>query len=68
LSACLLSRNIKVKIYKTIILPVVLYGCETLSLALRDEHKLRMYENRKRREKCTRCWWESLKERDQSED
>jgi hypothetical protein len=27
-----------------------------------------MYENRKRREKCTRCWWESLKERDQSED
>jgi hypothetical protein len=33
------SRNVKVKIYKTIILPVVLYGCETWSLALREEHK-----------------------------
>jgi hypothetical protein len=35
LSSCLLSRNVKVKIYKTIILPVVLYGCETWSLTLR---------------------------------
>jgi hypothetical protein len=38
LSSCLLSRNVKVKIYKTIILPVVLYGCETWSLTLREEH------------------------------
>jgi hypothetical protein len=42
----LLSRNVKVKMYKTIILPVVLYGCETWSLALREEHRLRMFENR----------------------
>jgi hypothetical protein len=33
-------------IYKTIILPVVLYGCETWSLTLREEHKLRVFENR----------------------
>jgi hypothetical protein len=45
LSSCLLSRNVKVKIYKTIILPVVLYGCETWSLTLR-EHSLRVFENR----------------------
>jgi hypothetical protein len=37
LSFCLLSRNVKVKIYKTIILSVVLYGCETWSLTLREE-------------------------------
>jgi hypothetical protein len=36
----------KIKIYKTIILPVVLYGCETLSLTLREEHRLRVFENR----------------------
>jgi hypothetical protein len=36
----------KVRIYKTIILPVVLYGCETLSLTVREEHKLRVFENR----------------------
>jgi hypothetical protein len=46
LSSRLLSRNIKVKIYKTIILPVVLYGCETWSLTLREEHRLRVFENR----------------------
>jgi hypothetical protein len=45
-SSCLLSRNIKVKIYKTIILPVVLYGCEPWSLTLRKEHRLRVFENR----------------------
>jgi hypothetical protein len=45
LSSCLLSRNVKFKIYKTIILPVV-YGCETWSLTLREEHRLRVYENR----------------------
>jgi hypothetical protein len=42
----LLTRNVKVKIYKTIILPVVLYGCETWSHTLREEHRLRMFENR----------------------
>jgi hypothetical protein len=42
---CLLSRNVKVKIYKTVILPV-LYGCETWSLTLREENRLRVFENR----------------------
>jgi hypothetical protein len=46
LSSRLLSRNVKVKIYKTIILPVVLYGCETWSLTLREEHRLRVFANR----------------------
>jgi hypothetical protein len=46
LSSRLLSRNLKVKIYKTIILPVVLYGCETRSLTLREGHRLRVFENR----------------------
>jgi hypothetical protein len=42
----LLSKNIKIRIYKTRILPVVLYGCETWSLTLREEHRLRVFENR----------------------
>jgi hypothetical protein len=46
LSSRLLSKNVKVRIYKTIILPVVLYGCETLSLTLGKEHGLRVFENR----------------------
>jgi hypothetical protein len=46
LSSLLLSKNVKVRIYKIIILPVVLYGCETWSLAVREEHKLRVFENR----------------------
>jgi hypothetical protein len=41
-----LSRNLKVKIYETIILPVVLYGCESWSLTLREEHRLGVFENR----------------------
>jgi hypothetical protein len=41
-----LSKNVKIRIYKTITLPVVLYGCETWSLALREEHRLRVSENR----------------------
>jgi hypothetical protein len=45
LSSRLLSKNLKIKIYRTIILPVVLYGCETWSLILRDERKLRVFEN-----------------------
>ena len=46
LSANLLSKNIKIKKYGTIILPVVLYGCETWSLALREERRLKVFENR----------------------
>jgi hypothetical protein len=46
LSSRLLSRNVKIKIYKTIILPVVLYGCEIWSLTLREELRLRVFENR----------------------
>jgi hypothetical protein len=120
LSSRLLSRNVKVKIYKTTVLLVVLYGCETWSLTLREEHRLSVFENRvlrrifgpkrdevtgewrklhneelhslysspdiirqvksrlmrwaghvarmERREKCTRFWWETPKERDRSED
>jgi hypothetical protein len=46
LSSRLLLINVKIRIYKTIILPVVLYGCETWSLTLREEHRLRVFENR----------------------
>jgi hypothetical protein len=46
LSSHLLPRNVKVKIYKIIILPVVPNGCETWSLTLREEHRLRVFENR----------------------
>ena len=42
----LLSRNLKTRIYRTIILPVALYGCETWSLKLREERRLRVFENR----------------------
>ena len=45
LSSRLLSKNLKIKIYRTIILPVVFYGCKTWSLTLREERKLRMFEN-----------------------
>ena len=46
LSSHLLSKKLKVNTYKTIILPVILYGCETWSLILREEHKLRVFENK----------------------
>jgi len=46
LSSSLLSKKLKIKIYITIILPVVLYGCETWSLTLREERRLRVFENR----------------------
>jgi hypothetical protein len=45
LSSRLISKNLKIKIYKTVILPVVLYGCETWSLSLGEEHRLRVFEN-----------------------
>jgi len=44
-SSRLLFKNLKIKMYRTVILPVVLYGCETWSLTLREERKLRVFEN-----------------------
>ncbi|KAJ4434738.1 hypothetical protein ANN_23306 [Periplaneta americana] len=46
LSSSLLSKNLKVRIYKTVISPVVLYGCETWTLTLREEQRLRVFENK----------------------
>jgi hypothetical protein len=46
LSSSSLSKNLKMKIYRTIILPIILYGCETWTLTLREEHRLRVFENR----------------------
>jgi len=45
-SSSLVSKNINIKIYRTITLPVVLYGCETWSLTLQEECRLRVFENR----------------------
>jgi len=62
-SSRLLSKNLKIKIYRTIILPVVLYGCETWSLTRQEERKLRVFENMvlrtifvPRREEVTGKW------------
>jgi hypothetical protein len=44
LASCLLSKSIKIRIYRCIILPVVLCGCETWSLTLREEHKLGVFK------------------------
>jgi hypothetical protein len=46
LSFRLISKNLKIKIYKTVILPIVLYGCETWSLTLEEENRLRIFANR----------------------
>ncbi|KAJ4425701.1 hypothetical protein ANN_27897 [Periplaneta americana] len=46
LSSSLLSKSLKVRIYKTVILPVLLYGCETWTLTLREEQRLRVFENK----------------------
>jgi hypothetical protein len=43
------AKNLKITIYKTIILPVVLYGCETWSLTLKEEHIMKVYKNRVRK-------------------
>jgi hypothetical protein len=45
-SSLLMSKNLKIKIYRSVILPVVLYGCEAWSLTLSEEHRLRVSENR----------------------
>jgi len=62
MSSSLLSKNLKIKIYRTIILPV-LCGCETWSLTLREERRLRVLENRllrrifqPKRDEVTRDW------------
>jgi hypothetical protein len=46
LSSCILCKNLMIKMHKTIILPVVLYGCESWSLTLREEHRLRDISSR----------------------
>jgi hypothetical protein len=46
LSSSLLSKNTEIKVQRTIILPIVLYACETLSLMLRGERRMRMFQNR----------------------
>jgi len=63
LSASLLSKNVEIKIYRTIILPVVLCGCEAWLLTLREERRVRVFENRvlkrifgPKREKVTEEW------------
>ena len=52
LSSSLLSKILKIKIYRIIILPVVLYGCETWLLTLKEKHKLQVFENRVLRRGC----------------
>ena len=59
----MLSINLKIKIYRTIILPFVWYGCETWSLTLREERSLRVFESRvlrrifrPKRDEVTREW------------
>jgi hypothetical protein len=51
LSSSFLLKNVKIRVYRTIILPVVLYGCETWSLTLREECGLRVFKNRMLRRK-----------------
>jgi len=48
----LLSKNLKIEIYRTIILPLVLYGCDIWSLTSREDHRLRVCENREPRRIC----------------
>ena len=69
LSSSLLSKNEKIKIYRTIILSVVLYGCETWSLTLQEGRRLRVFENRvlrrifgSKRDEVTGDWRKLLKE------
>jgi hypothetical protein len=56
LFSSLLPKNAKIKIYRTVILPVVLYGCETWSPILREERRLRVFENRVLRSICGPEW------------
>jgi len=56
LSSCLPSKNLKIKIYKTVILFTVVYGCETWSLTQREEHRLRVFWEQGAKESV--CTWE----------
>jgi len=63
MSSSLLSKNLKIKLYRTLIFHVVLYGCETWSLTLREEFRLKVLENRvlrsifgPKRDEVTREW------------
>ena len=63
LSSSVLSNNLKIKIYRIVTLFVVLYGCETWSLILREERRLKLFENRvlkrifgPKRDEVTREW------------
>jgi hypothetical protein len=47
------KEKLNIKVYKTVILPVVLYGCETWSLTFREEHRLRVFENSVEEDICT---------------
>jgi hypothetical protein len=60
LSSSLLSKYIKIKAYSTIILPVVMYGCESWSFTLREEHRLMASEDRVRRRKKLTAEWRRL--------
>jgi len=69
LSSCLLSKNLKIKIYRTIILPVVVYESETWSLTSREERSLRVFEKRvlrrifgPKRDEVTKEWVKLLNE------
>jgi len=62
LSSRLLSKNLKIKLYRTIILPIVLYGCETWLLTLREEKKLKVFEKM-----VLRCSTTSVEDRGQRE-
>jgi fumarate reductase subunit C len=64
----LLSRNVKVKIYKIITLTVALYGCETWSLTLRKEHRIRVFEKRVLRRIFGPKWDEVTQENFHNED
>jgi hypothetical protein len=72
LSSCLLSKNVNIRIFKTIILPVVLYGCATWSLTLREERRLRVrwvehVASRGEKQNVVGFWWVSQIERDHKE-
>jgi hypothetical protein len=45
LSSCLISKNLKIRLYKMVILPIMLYGCETWSFTLREKHRPRVFKN-----------------------
>jgi hypothetical protein len=55
-SFCRLTKDVKIGIYKTVILPVVLYACETWTLTLREENRMRVFEKRVLRDEVTGEW------------